>query len=473
MRVRLYTLALVTLIICTLLAACGSGGADLSADEVATIVAATLAAEAGPADSAEEGAPAAGLEEPAPIYDDCANADLFTIAYVKDDNVWLWMEGGAHMALTASSDVRSLRISDDGCRIAYTRQVPNPSFDPSDVTLAGEMLSELWAIDSDGSNERLVAGIDFFSTLPAPEEIGIGLYKYAWQPGTHTLGFNTQALTYGLAPSNDVHLADIDSGGIDTLLPGGDGGDFYFSPDGAQVAFSTHESISVIDVDGSNLRSDLIVFPMVITYSEYLYYPPVHWGPDSDDLMVAIPPAEGLNPPVDGVYPETDLLYIPLDGTPPWLAGSVQNVWFAQSEVNFAPDLGRIAYLRPLGELAENRYELVIALSDGSNESAAIELPRISFGDWSPDSNQFIYWFEGDGGVQVRLSDAFGVATPLPLLTDFEGWAAAIQWTQGPYYLQTLRSDADQLELSWINVDGIGIVIDTFSGSFNPDFALP
>lgn len=445
-----------------LFAGCGPTAASTSDDEVATIVAATLAAGDGNAIGDETAAPALEPEEATSSYGACANTDLFTVAYVKADEAWLWVEGGANMALTASGDVQSTRLSDDNCRIAYTRSVPNPSFDPSSETLAGDMLSEMWVVNSDGSDARLVAGIDFFNTLPAPDGIGIGLYKFAWRPGTHTLGFSTQALTYGLALSNDIHLADSDSGAISALLAGGSGGDFYFSPDGAQVAFSTHESVNAINIDGSNLRTNLITFPTVITYSEYLYYPPVNWGPNSDELMVAIPPADGLAPPADGVYPETDLWYIPLDGSPAFWAGSVQNVWFAQSEAKFAPDLGRIAYLRPLGEPGENRYELVIALSNGSNESTTIEAPRITFGDWSPDSSQFIYWFEGDGGIQIWLGDVFGGGAPLPLLTGFEGTSAAIEWVSGPYYLQTLQSNSGQFELSWINIDGIGIVLDTY-----------
>lgn len=74
----------------------------------------------------------------------------------------------------------------------------------------------------------------------------------------------------------------------------------------------------------------MLSFPVVITHSEYLYYPTPSWGPNSNELMVAIPPEDGPAPPENFVYPETELWTLSLDGSAPVLAGAVESVWFLQ-----------------------------------------------------------------------------------------------------------------------------------------------
>ena len=442
------------------------------ADQVATIVAATLSAS--DADGPDQ--PTASPEPDSPTgeaansaYGACANSGTLTVAYVKEADVWLWVQGGEPSQLTDTGDVADLKLSDDGCRVAFVRLIDNANFDPNAETFSDQTYNELWLVNSDGSGAQVLAGADFLSELPAPDaSTTMSLYRFDWRPGTHSLAFSTQAAAYGLVLSNDIHLVDANAAEISTLLPGGQGGDFYFSSDGSQVAFSTHQSVGLINTDGSGLQTDLITFPTVITYSEYLYYPPVHWGPDSNDLMVAVPPEDGLAQPANGVYPETDLWYVPLDGTDPWGAGAIQNVWFAQSEVSFAPDVGRIAYLRPVGQPEENRSELVIALSNGSNESLNLEENRITIGAWSPDSSQLLYWYEGaDGRPMIYLANAAdGSIQPADGLTQFQANVAYFQWLDANAYVQSLYRGADNfIELGLINLDGTGVVIDAYQSN--------
>jgi X-X-X-Leu-X-X-Gly heptad repeat protein len=150
------------------------------------------------------------------------------------------------------------------------------------------------------------------------------------------------------------------------------------------------------------------------------------------------------------------------------VAGAIQNVWFAGSEVSFAPDVGRIAYLRPLGEPAENRSELVIALSNGSNESLNFEENRITIAAWSPDSSQLLYWYEGaDGRPMVYLANAADGSTQLADgLSQFQANVAYFQWLDATAYVQALYRGADNfIELGLINLDGTGVVIDAYQSS--------
>lgn len=467
MNVRFRQKAVLFLVALLALGACASP--QETGDQIATIVAATMQAQVVPTLTSS---PIDGeiLPEIPSAFGDCDNTGQINVAYIKDSNVWLWVQGGMAVQLTNSGDAQDLRISQDGCLVAYSRSVPNPGYAPAAEELAGpESIQELWVVSSDGSRGSKVAGQEFYDTLPEHEAGSIyTLHRFDWRPGTHTLAFSTR-LAYtgpGLVPNRDIFLANGDDLSITPLLPAGQGGDFYFSPDGEQIAFTTATNVSVINVDGSNLRGDVVSFPNVITYSEYEYYPPVHWGQDSNSFMLAIPPADGLEGPVDGVYPETTLWYVPLHGTPPIEAGAVQTAWFVTQEVQFSPDNGRIAYIRQYGELEAGQFELVLALSDGSNESLGLQINEIMFGDWSPDNTRFIYWFNQAGVFQMFHGSAGSLdVAPISTLTPFEAASAEIEWVQGDTFVLLLMGNAGA-ELSLMETSGAGTVIDTMSVPF-------
>ena len=141
---------------------------------------------------------------------------------------------------------------------------------------------------------------DFAGMKTRREAISAVPSQLEWKPGTHILAFNTR-MTFegpGLFLGDDHRLVDADSGALSLLLAPGNGGDFYYSPDGAKIALTLPEEILVVDADGTN-RLSLLSFPFVITYSEYAYYPPVSWAPDSSFLRAAIPPADPLAAPAD------------------------------------------------------------------------------------------------------------------------------------------------------------------------------
>ncbi|MEJ2447331.1 MAG: hypothetical protein P8Y37_05240, partial [Anaerolineales bacterium] len=228
-----------------------------SGDAIATAVAATLTASE---DSPTEEAPPAESPEP-------AAPAVLKVAFVKDGDVWYWEEGTAAAQLTTVGDVVQAFLSDDGQIVAFIRQ-----YDWNN--------HEIYSVNSDGSNlQALVSLADFSGMVLEPEAISAVPYRLAWVPGTHTLAFTTR-LTYegpGLVLPDELRLVNADSGAISLLLAPGDGGDFYYSPDGSQIALVNGTRISVVNADGSGSR-ELLAFPMVITYSEYIYYPPVSWS---------------------------------------------------------------------------------------------------------------------------------------------------------------------------------------------------
>lgn len=444
-----------------LLTAC-SGGLS-AADQVATSVAATLQANGQPVPTA---APTLGeVATQAPSELACTNAGLINVAYVKDGNVWLWTQGGMRTQLTAVGDVLDLAISQDGCRIAFTRNVPNPRHNPAAEFVAPDTLSELWVVSSDGTNNRALVDTASLAAIPVPGASDIvSISRFQFQPGTHTLAYNTQLLHpgVGLSLRNDLTLVNVDSGASTPLLGAEQaGGQFAFSPDGQQLAFSTPTNVHIINVDGSNLRRDLITYPNVITYSEYLYSPPITWAQDGSSLMVAVPPPDALA----AGMPETTLWWIPLDGTPAFAAGSIQAAFFILGEIAFSPDAGRIAYLRPLGDAGSPENQLIIALSNGSNESPAIEAAQIRFLAWSPDNSRYLYTYQ-DGSARLALANAAdSSASPISLPAGFTPFAVQASWVDAARFL-VLEQGEGAARLSLLDASGAGEVIDTFDTPF-------
>ena len=208
-------------------------------DEVATAVALTLAASEGGIVPGQDPTPP---PPPPPA--------VLRVVFIDDSDLWLWTEGSAANELydDATLDVRDVRLSEDGLVVAFTLQ---DSFN----------FIGLWAINTDGSNIRQlidVATINAMSTEPAA--VGVSPYRWEFVPGTHTIAFNTrlQFEGPGLFIQDDLRLVDADTAILSTLLTPGNAGQFYYSPDGSQIALVKPSSISLINADGSNRRDGVL-----------------------------------------------------------------------------------------------------------------------------------------------------------------------------------------------------------------------
>ena len=384
------------------------------------------------------------------------------IAYIKDGNVYLWTEGYGSVGLTDSHDAVDLRISGDGELVAYVRQDPNDSF-----------IQELWACNANGSpNPRvLVSSIELAALKPSdpnPFIGGIGILDFAWRQDTHELTYNTLILHEGpgFSPNHDVRLVNADTLAKTTLLDKGEGGLFYYSPDGNQNAISNPESISLINADGSNLRRDVLTFPAVITYSEYQYHPHPIWAADSSSLRVTIPPGDPLAEPLQA----TGLWRIPVDGSPAVLQGNIYAMPFAWPDHAFAPDLEHVIYAMLVGDPPENQRELHIANPDGSNDVLYDIGESLEFMQWSPDSQHFLYAINGG----AREGVYWGTLDAQPeLLKAGPQSMTDIQWLDRLRFAY-LTSSGDQWELRVREVGGDDLAfIDTIPDSSPSYDVLP
>lgn len=303
-----------------------------------------------------------------------APGDVIAAFVGPQRNLWVW-RGGESVQLTETGDVAEVSISDDAAWIAFSRT--------SDFTRFS-----LWIIRSDGSDEREVMSVSAFEALPHDTSaVSVVPLAITWQPGTHTLAFTTRPTFEGpgLMLNDDLWLIDADTGEQRELLPAGEGGHFYFSPDGAQIAIVRPTSVSLINSDGTSLQKDVLVYPEVSTYSEYRFYAVPQWDANGRSLRVVIPPPASLEHPEDS----TTIWEIPADGSPAQQIGSVQTV--PLSTAMLSPDLQKLAYLAQSDGSQGDRMELHIANADGSNDTLYQEEQLIQFVSWSPDSSRFVF----------------------------------------------------------------------------------
>ncbi len=359
-------------------------------DVIATSVAATVAAgEASP--TVDPGVP---TDTPAP-------PPFLRIALAKDGDVWYWEEGAAPVQLTSLGDVLSVHLSSDGTVIAFIREHDWNNH-------------EIYAVNSDGTNIRpLVSLADFATMVIHPDAISALPYRVAWVPGSHILAFNTR-FTFegpGLILGDELRHVDADTPAISTLMPPGTAGDFYYSPDGSQIALVNSTMVSVVDADGTN-RRDLLTFPFIITYSEYALYPTVVWSQDSSFLRAVIPGEDPLNVPPD----PTTIWHLPADGSPSSILTTLAPVPFFQEAAHLSPDTNKIAYLTMVTPGAPPIVDLHIANADGSGDVLYNSGDR-RFEAWSTDGEHFIFTEAGHypkvGRIGYPPQDLLGITLML------------------------------------------------------------
>lgn len=406
-------------------------------DVIATSVAATIVAGGGEVPTAE-----VPTEEPVP-----EPAPFLRIVFVKDGDVWYWEEGAAATQITALGDVVSVYLSSDGLVAAFVRQ-----FDWNN--------EEIYAVNTDGTNVRALVTLADFSTMVShPDAISAVPYRIAWVPGTHTLAFNTR-LTFegpGLIVPDELRLVDADAVVLSVLMAPGTAGDFYYSPDGSQIALVNGTMISVVDANGGN-RRDLLTFPVVITYSEYTYYPPVNWSLDSSYLRASIPPHDPLAAP-----PEvTTIWHLPADGSPASTLTTLTPVPFFHDNVHLSPDTGKIAWLGMVTPGAPPIVDLHIANADGSGDVIYNSGDR-RFEAWSTDGEHFIFTEAGHYPKVGRIGDPPLDLTGITLMLD-------VSWVDETRFLYLNRlSGSWELWLRELGTPGV-LLASTIGDNIRYDF---
>ncbi|HSB91058.1 MAG TPA: hypothetical protein VLD63_13655 [Anaerolineales bacterium] len=381
--------------------ACGGGTGTTQPKDVADAVAATLTALAGPSPMAPAPVEAATVS-PEPPGGGPAPAVL-RVVYTNGSNAWILEGANPPLQLTTSGSVESVRISDDGLRIAFTRR-PDP-----------DAPAELRAVHNDGSGEVVLlsqAQIDAIAPLDGAHHNDLSQFDFL--PGTHNVMLNTRGvfLGPGLAKHDNLLVVDADTAVLTQVLPPGSGGDFTPSPDGTRLAIVRPDSVDLANVDGSAHQVGLVTYEHIITYSEYLFYVKPVWRSDGSEVGVVIPSPDPLTPPLSGT-----VWRVPAAGgtASPYPAISGQFFLFAVgSEPLLSPDLLHVAYSRETA--TTNIWDLFVARPDGSGE-ALVATGDVRWAGWSPDGGHFL--FTSGGPMNLQLGTVGGGSSPLVVGTDF------------------------------------------------------
>ncbi len=388
-------------------------------DSLATQVAATLTAIAAEDTLATQAAAtltAAALEAPSatpsPTEAPCSTASALTIAYTDNGNVWLIEGSNPPLQLTSGGDTSEVAISDDGLKVAFTTwDAPTQS-------------SELRVVNSDGSGEMVLMSQADLDALPPPlgSALHHTIHHMQFKPCSQDLLLSTRSVydAPGLEVQHNLLEINVNSGILTTVLaPGTSGTGFFISPDGSKLALSFPERIDFANIDGSGLIPSAHTYTPVITYSEFLWNPPVRWAPDSSSVGLAMPSQDPFAP---GAY--GDIWLIQSDGSAAThMATIVADFYQIQyEEITISPDLSMLAYLRDSG--TPNIEEIYFSNFDGSGETL-YDTADLRPQGWSPDSINYAYIVSTLGGAELRIGRS-GYA-PLAVATTTNTFRS-VQW---------------------------------------------
>lgn len=320
----------------------------------------------------------------------CTTASVLTVAYINNGNIWLIEGSNPPAQLTSSGTANGVALSGDGLKVAFT------TWDPPTQS------SELRAVNSDGSGETVLMSQADLDALPP----GLGgalhhtVHRMQFKPCTQDLLFNTRSVFEGpgLATHNDLLEMDTSSGILTVILPpGSSGAGFVISPDGSKLALSHPDKIEFANIDGSGLITNAHTYTPVITYSEFLWNPPVRWAPDSGAVGLAMPSQDPFAP---GAY--GDIWLIQADGSAvAHMATIVANFYQIQTkEITISPNLSSLAYFRD--SATPNVEQIYFSNFDGSGETL-YDTADLKPEGWSPDSINYAYVVTTVGGNELRI----------------------------------------------------------------------
>lgn len=386
----------------------GSRAPTLSPGEIDAAVAATLAAltSPSPAPTATPALPDAVAAGPTPTAPAASEQPGALVAYTDPaGRPFVWTAQAGSRPLSAAGQVNTMRISADGQWIALLRAQEFRDF-------------SLSVVRADGSDERQLFGPQDFNALAAdPYAVAVGAYQLEWVPGGHTLAFSTYPIYDGpgLMLHQDLWLAQAEGGAPVQALAPRQGGAFYFSADGGQVALVQPDSIHLMNADGSRRRENVLTFEKIMTYSEYQYYVRPLWSADGHSLAVSVPPEDPLAEPRQ----PTNVWSIDAASGSSTLKAGLPVAFLSMAELS--PDLQWVAYLKPERVGEQEQLDLHIAALDGSQD-ILYQTNVKDFKSWAPDSRRFVY--AGDDYTHLELGELGAGHAPL---TDVAS-VTAVQW---------------------------------------------
>lgn len=318
------------------------------------------------------------------------------VVYTGDGGLWIALleEQALPRQLTAGADSDPL-ISPDGAWVLFRRQLaPGPSDLPR---------LELRVVGTDGSGERHLVGPEDLpgeTGVPAGGDAAAPIDRLPlqamWFPDSQAVAFNTHLMIgYGLMHNQDLWRIDLAAREPVQLLQDGEGGNFSFSPDGADMLISSPTAVAVWNLARGEW-GPIVSFDFVNTASEYAYQPAPVWSPDGAYGLAAISSSDPFAPGATA-----DLWRIPRRGEAQRLNTLAGQFLSATMDDDFwSPDRAHIAYTLAAEERAAAARDLFIADGDGAR-AVVYASGALEFLSWHPDSRHFLFWQNAPGEVYL------------------------------------------------------------------------
>ena len=296
---------------------------------------------------------------PAPIVE-VPHEGTLRVAYSKQADPWIWIEGEGSRQLVDSVNVMEIVISSDGQWVAFKR----------------DDTGEILAVKADGTGLRTVVNTSYLEAMDA------SVWVFDFVPQSHTLLFTLKQAGLSFTPFYDLYGSEVTAMTpvITLVLPAGQGGIPTFSADGQWMSVYHKGGLDIARPDGSEKRN---IFTYPVDYEPATFGPAITWLSDSSgfylyhvpDPLVSLSPGALWFVPVTG---EAEQKFL------------VNSTWGIPS-----PDGQQVGYSTP-----GSPVEIRIAQADGS-DSIYKSFASARFGGWAPDSQYFFIYVDEDNGGRV------------------------------------------------------------------------
>jgi hypothetical protein len=343
------------------------------------------------------------------------------IAYLREGDIWEWVDGAGPHQLTERGDISTIAIAPDGQKIAFRHG------------------NEIWFIAKDGTGERQMLPQAYLDGVSATSGKRTMLDTFGWFPGGGRIFFSTfQDEGEYPPPNNDLHLIEILNPAPYQWLAPGQGGRLSFSPDGKYLAIASREWVDILEL-GSGYRFRALEYPGIANY-ETGFLPEVVWSPDSSGFKTVIPPdaEDGFN-----LGPAQFYFVFP-NGTVASLA-SFELVPLYLAIPHLSPDG---AYILFVSFNAQDKQTLQLMDSSGAYRAYSEAAGNVIVYGWAGDSKHFLY------GLGLPPQNYLGSVSSGPVATGLSN-PESVKWID-PEYAVTIEDKA----LTLYKVDGTMQVLD-------------
>jgi hypothetical protein len=284
----------------------------------------------------------------------------------KSCHIMLWTEGEGSRQLADCTGIEGIRISDDGQVIAYTSRNSHGVY-------------EIWAINADGTNHRLLVGEDYVQNLPPVQ----WTQSFDFAPASHTLYFMTDQF--------DLHRVNAYSGSPGLVVGAGKGGFFSFSPDGQWMTFYHPRELVLAHSAGSAAR---VVYEWNPDVGVGTMGPEIIWAPDSTGFRMVTPNDQ------QGDLNSMTVWYFPVNANP-----VKQMSYTGPYGGELSPDGRTLVYLND----RHNPVDVHIVTMDGKDSVyGSFTNVNTRFMGWAPDSKHFMLNLSEDLRLEVPYLCAAG-----------------------------------------------------------------